>query len=212
MNFISTNTTPITKLMIQNAARELDCEPAAIEAVSMTEAPNGGFISAPDNRPVILFESHSFHTLTKGQYDKSVLSKPNLNYDSNLDISTPTWIHNYGAAGTHQYDRLLAAMTLDSTAALESASWGKYQIMGSNFYTAGFSTVEFMVEAMVACEQNHLEAFVSFILNTDMAEYLANKDWSHFALHYNGVGQIDYYANKIEQNYLLAVKNGWNNS
>src|SRR5229473_2537817 len=83
-----------------------------IKAVSHVEAPAGGFIAAPDNRPVILFESHAFHTLTKGIYD-----------NSHPGISTDAWVKNYGASGSHQYDRLNEALALNRDAALQAASW-----------------------------------------------------------------------------------------
>src|SRR6267142_882387 len=117
--------TPLAPDDINKEARALGVEPAAIHAVCDVESAGSGFL--PDKRPVILFESHSFHTLTEGAYD-----------DSDPGISTPSWVRNYGAGGAHQYDRLLEAVTLDRRAALQSASWGRFQVMGSNYSVCGF--------------------------------------------------------------------------
>ena len=43
----------------QKAAKELNCEVAAIRAVAEVESLKGGFL--PDGRPKILFERHVFH-------------------------------------------------------------------------------------------------------------------------------------------------------
>lgn len=185
--FESSNTAPLTDADLANAARELGCTPKDIRAVSHVEAPNGGFIIAPDSRPVILFESHAFHTLTNGQYDVS-----------HSNISTSSWIKNYRASGSHQYDRLHEAITLNRSAALQAASWGKYQIMGLNYKNAGYDSVEEFVADMATSEQYQLDAFVAFLQNTGIDKDLAHEDWHSFAWHYNGSGQVDFYANKIK--------------
>ena len=199
MEFQSTNTAPVTKRNIQLAAKVIGCEPAAVQAVSMIEAPKGGFLPDPDNRPTILFESHTFHTLTKGVYD-----------NAHANISTSNWVHNYGAAGAHQYDRLQEAINLNREAALESASWGKYQIMGMNFQSAGFNNVEDFVASMCVSEVKQLNAFVSFIVKNNIAQYMRTKDWSRFALRYNGAGQVPYYSSLISSAYSKALAAGWN--
>lgn len=170
------------------AAEQLGCEVRAINAVSRVEAPHGGFNY--DGRPVILFESHAFHTATAGLYD-----------GTHPGISTPSWVHNYGPGGAHQYDRLYEAIALSREAALSSASWGRYQIMGSNYSEAGYDTVEAFVEDMCHSEAYQLDAFVAFLKNTGIDQSLKAKDWRTFAGRYNGLGQIDKYAADIEAAY-----------
>lgn len=77
-------------------------------------------------------------------------------------------------------------MNLDAQAALESASWGRFQIMGFNYRSAGYTTLANFVLAMFQSEANHLIAFVNFIKAQGLAEALANKDWAAFAAGYNG--------------------------
>lgn len=204
IEFKSSNTSPLTKQDIKNAAVILKCEPAAIQAVSSVESgPHGGFINDQNDPysscPIILFESHSFHILTHGKYDSS-----------HPGISTSTWVHNYGTSGGHQYERLEEAIKLDRSAALESASWGAYQIMGSNFDPAGYDNVEDFVKGMVDSAAGQLDAFICFLQNQGIDKYFQTKDWTHFALRYNGAGQVQYYAQHIEKAYQDAVAQGWN--
>jgi hypothetical protein len=112
-------------------------------------------------------------------------------------------VHNYGAAGAHQYDRLYEAILLDRRAALQSASWGKYQITGANFAQAGYASVDDFVLDMCHDEGYQLDAFVAFIQNDPpMQQALRNKEWSSFARRYNGPGQVESYAALIEKAYV----------
>ncbi len=185
--FDAKTTTPLSDADLAAAAATLGCEVAAIQAVSEVESGHSGFT---DGKPTILFESHSFHTQTNGKYDRS-----------HPGISTPTWVHNYGAAGAHQYDRLTEAIALDRRAALMSASWGKFQIMGSNFSLAGYDNVEAFVADMCESEAFQLDAFVAFLQNTGIDKNLKAKDWTGFARGYNGSGQVEMYASRIASAY-----------
>ena len=55
---------------------------------------------------------------------------------------------------------------LDEPAALKSASWGLFQIMGENYGAAGFRSVEAFVDAMLTRRSNHLLSFINFVKNT----------------------------------------------
>src|SRR5271157_1553905 len=79
-------------------------------SVVSVETSGCGFL--PDRRPKILFERHIFHRLTSGRFDAD-----------DPDVSQPSQ-GGYGPSGTHQYDRLAAAIQLDRAAALQSTSWG----------------------------------------------------------------------------------------
>jgi len=101
------------------------------------------------------------------------------------DVSQPS-SGGYGPGGAHQYERLAAAIQLDRTAALQSASWGLGQIMGENSKVAGFAKVEDMVTSMVASEDNQLRAMAAFIKASGMDQSLRRHDWAGFARRYNG--------------------------
>ncbi|ECC1662663.1 N-acetylmuramidase family protein, partial [Salmonella enterica subsp. salamae] len=175
----------------ENAAKELECEVAAIKAVAKTETGGSGsyfkFEQEDDYVPAILFERHHFHKYTNGKYD------------SQSDISN----RNSGGYGvrTDQYPKLLRAYALDKNAALKSASWGKFQILASNYQSAGYSSPEEFVMSISESEKNHLAVFVNFI-NSDpvLLRAIRNKDWLSFALRYNGPRQ-DGYDERMRVNY-----------
>jgi hypothetical protein len=182
--------TPLGPDDVAATAAKLQCEPAAIWAVCDIESAGGGFL--PDKRPKILFEAHIFGGLTQHRFDAS---HPN--------VSSQIWDRAlYGAAGVHQYDRLAEAIELDRAAALQSASWGMFQILGMNFAACGFAAVEDYVAAMCDGEGVQLAAFAAFCRHAGLDRFLRARDWTQFALGYNGPGEAanDYDA-KLEAAY-----------
>lgn len=189
----------LTPADFTKAAQRLQCTVAQIRAVDEVESGGGwftdmradilaadgpgGFIDGP-NLPKILFEAHWFDHYTGGKYRGT---HPN--------ISSASWNRRLYVGGQGEYARLANAMKLDRVAALKSASWGRYQIMGFNHSKAGFTTVDAFVEAMKLNEREHLEAFVNFVLNSPgLAGKLRKISNMHadcipFALEYNGPGQ-----------------------
>jgi hypothetical protein len=181
--------TPLSEADLDAAAAELGCERAVIDAVCDVESSGGGFLA--DGRPKILFEAHAFHTATGGRWDRT-----------NPNISSPTWDRSlYGASGGHQYDRLAEAIALDRNAALESASWGRFQIMGNNYAAAGFANAETLVNAMCDREAAHLGAFIAFCRKNGLVDALQHHDWPTFARKYNGPGQVAHYAALLKAAY-----------
>jgi hypothetical protein len=131
---------------IENAAKEVGCDEATIRAVIDVES-GGGFL--PDKRPKILFERHHFHRHTGGRFDAS-----------HPEISASKGGGYKGKAA--EYQKLERAIGLDREAALKSASWGAFQILGSNHMAAGYPDVQSFCTSMCRGEDDHLRAFVSF--------------------------------------------------
>lgn len=153
------------------ASVELGCELAAIKAVAEVESAGDPFMA--DGRPRILFERHIFSSRTGRVHDAA-----------HPDISSRSAGGYKG--GTAEYSRLAAAIALDRKSALESASWGKFQVMGFNHMICGYDTVETFVDAMCASEENQLDAFVSFVKANRLDRPLRARDWAAFARGYNG--------------------------
>jgi hypothetical protein len=164
--------TPLTDNGFRDILQAADLAPAEIWSVLSVETSGCGYLR--DRRPKVLFERHIFSRLTEGRFD-----------EDDPDISQRT-AGGYGPAGSHQLDRLNAAIQLDRPAALKSASWGLGQIMGENFRPAGFTDVEAMVKSMVACEDNQLRAMVAFMDTQKLIGTLKAHDWPGFARRYNG--------------------------
>ncbi len=170
-------------------ARTLGCETAAVKAVVETEVGIRGPFDA-QGRPTVLFERHVFSRLTGGKYDKSY-----------PDISNKV-AGGYGHF-SEQYEKLERASKLDKTAALQSASWGAFQIMGENNRQAGFQSVDDFVSAMKLSVQKQSVAFINFIKNDhSLTKSLQHKHWREFARIYNGPAyQANNYDTKMRQNY-----------
>jgi N-acetylmuramidase len=159
----------------ERAARTLQCEIAGIKAVAEVESRGDGFLAS--GRPKILFEAHVFSRRTQHKYD-----------GTHSDISSLRSNRALYKGGEKEYERLEKAMALSPQAALESASWGRFQIMGFNHQNAGFASVETFVNAMFESEGRHLDAFISFLEATGLTAALREKRWADFARGYNGKG------------------------
>lgn len=140
-------------------------------------------------RPIILFERHKFAEHTNNRFNRS-----------HPDISN-TVPGKWGAPG-RQYERLRRAAMLDETAALKSASWGMFQILGQYHAAAGYPTVAAFVDGMMGDVAAHLQAFIGFIQATKgLHRALKDKDWPKFARYYNGV---DYAKGDYDTRMSLA--------
>jgi peptidoglycan hydrolase-like protein with peptidoglycan-binding domain len=133
-------------------AARLQCETSAIEAIVETEVAIRGPFDA-QGRPTILYERHKFHKHTGGRYDAA-----------HPDLSSPK--NSIYGKYSEQYSKLERAMKLNSSAALQSASWGAFQILGENHVQAGHPTVDSFVAAMKSGILGQTEAFVALFLPT----------------------------------------------
>lgn len=158
----------------RDAAVKLRCEVAAIKAVAHVESRGDGFmIWKGEEVPKILFERHIFHRLTDGRYDKS---HPHLSNENP---------GGYGAESI-QHDKLTEAVTLDREAALQSASWGKFQVMGFNWEMVGYPDLQTFINAAYNSEADHLNMFIGFVMANKIDDEIREKRWEDFARKYNG--------------------------
>lgn len=102
-----------------------EVQAAVLKAIVEVESSGSGFLN--DGRAKILFEGHKFwHWL------KEFGKKPEELISGNEDILYEKWTRQYYRGGAGEYDRLSKAMNIDRKAAIYSASWGKFQILGEN--------------------------------------------------------------------------------
>ncbi|HEX3006541.1 MAG TPA: N-acetylmuramidase family protein, partial [Bacteroidales bacterium] len=186
---------------INDLADKYQLESAAIKAVIKVETGGSGFLA--DGRPKILFEGHIFW---------NELKKANIKPEEYVvkfpDIVYPHWTKQYYKGGTGEYDRLEKAKLIHEEAALKSASWGLFQIMGFNYSMAGFDSVDAFVKSQYESEKEHLQAFINFITYKNNAQakatidFLREKDWKSFAARYNGPRYAEnQYDRKLEIAY-----------
>jgi hypothetical protein len=170
-------------------AQALDVEEPALRAVAAVESAGDGFLAQSD-LPKILFEGHAFHRLTQGRFDTS---HPTLSF--------PKWTKKFYVGGAGEWQRLNTACTLERAAALQSASWGMFQIMGFNYALCGVGDVEAFVARQRAGAAEQLQCFAHFISRKVFLSALRVKDWAKFAAAYNGPG---YAANQYDKKLAAA--------
>ncbi|WP_445000904.1 N-acetylmuramidase domain-containing protein [Halomonas mongoliensis] len=160
------------------AADELKVPVAAIMAVNEVESRGSGFFS--NGRPAILFERH---IMARRLRHHGIDPIPYCT--RHPDLVNTRWGGYIG--GIREYERLARAQRIHETSALESASWGLFQIMGFHWQHLGYTSVQHYVELMHRSERDHLEAFVRFIRrDTMLLSSLRNQEWARFARRYNG--------------------------
>lgn len=188
----------LTENDYRTAAGILKCDVAAIKAVAEVESSGDGFLL--DGRLKILFEGHQFYKYTKGAFTGS---HPSLCF--------PKWTREFYAKGktsnirgAGESARLDAAMQLNRTAALLSASYGKFRIMGFNFAICGFVTVHAFYITLQKNEGEHLKAFCSYIKGNCLDDELRSQEWDKFACRYNGP---EYKKNRYGEKLTAAFHN-----
>ncbi len=200
VNFNQSNDKKISPADVTNLAQEFGIEPAATWSILKNETGGkGGFYATGRDvdKPKILFEGHIFYSLMK---KKGLLEKVT---DNSMNILYPTWGQRGNAYSLNQYDRLNAAIQYDLQSALASASWGVGQLMGNNYASCGFKSVEEMVRYMYYSEKEQFRAMLRFIKgNKKMAQHLSDKNWAGFARAYNGPGYaVNKYDEKLATTY-----------
>lgn len=178
-----------------NAARELDVDEATVRAVAEVESNGKGFLSSGE--PKILFERHVFYKRLKAKGINPDLAPP--------DICSPSAGGYKG--GIEEHARLKRAVLIDRDAALESASWTAFQIMGYHWRLMGYARLQDFINDAYKSEEEHLMMFVRFIkANEAMHAALVNKHWSTFARLYNGPAYAkNNYDVKLEKAYKTYV-------
>ena len=171
--------------------REIGVGEDELHAVMDVEA--AGSPSDNRGRLKMLFEPHVFYRNLRGE-ERARAVREGLAY--------PDWRRGYPA---DSYPRLMAAMAINETAALRSASWGRSQILGENHKMAGYATPQEMVLDFAKDEDNHIEAMVRFIKSAKIDDELRAHDWAGFARGYNGAS----YAQHGYHTKLAAAYDKW---
>lgn len=184
-----------------NTAKSLGIELAVLKAITLTEAKEFGFFN--NGFPVILFERHKFYNF--------LLKETGMIDTAKIFIAHPD-ICNARAGGyiggEREITRLNKAISINETAALLSASYGLFQIMGFNFSICGYKDVNTFVSDMKASERNQLKAFTGFVKSQPkLLDALKVKNWPLVARLYNGPTYAqNSYDKKLEFNYKLSLK------
>lgn len=187
-----------------NAAARLGVELAAIMALNEVESQGNGFLD--NGKPKILFERHiMYRQLGKPRApgDDAAELKTTANQ---LVVTKPNLVNpkpgGY-AGGTAEHQRLANARLINNLCALESASWGAFQVMGYHALRLGYDSVADFTDQMARGENEQFEAFVRFIeADPALLKSLKGKKWAAFARAYNGPDFArNLYDTKLERAY-----------
>ncbi|MDN6874629.1 N-acetylmuramidase family protein [Pseudomonas citronellolis] len=170
------------------AAERLGLPLATIYAVNEVESAGAGFLG--NGKPKVLFERHQMYRqlCTPRHPDDDVAALKR--HADELAAQYPSLINSKPggyAGGTAEHQRLAQARLIDDTAALESASWGAFQIMGYHATRLGYESVQAFAAAMSTSEAAQFDAFVRFIdADAALMKALKARKWADFAKLYNG--------------------------
>lgn len=184
------------------ASLRLGVPVAAVYALNEVESKGRGFLD--NGKPVILYERHVMYKrlqLVRSPADdeEQLLQRALL-----LAKQAPALVNPKAGGyigGTAEHQRLAQARQLDDVAALESASWGAFQVMGYHWQRLGYASIHDFVAAMDRSEAEHLEVFVRYIeADTNLLKALKTQKWATVAKLYNGPDyQRNLYDVKLER-------------
>lgn len=184
---VNRNAPRLTNTDIEAAASALRCTTRHIRALLAVES--GGASFGPEGRPVILFEPHVFHRRTDGRF-------------SPASFSYARWkALPYPKSQQARWEQMADAAARNHAAALESASWGLFQIMGFHWKALGYASAGSFAESMKASEAAQLDAMINFVKVNGLDDELraggtSADSWRAFARGYNGEG---YAANRYHE-------------
>jgi hypothetical protein len=183
-----------------NAAREIGVEAAAVHAVASVESGGRTGFDA-QKRPKIRYENHYFRKLTKGRYDHS-------HPDLSCAYGSKQYKLTHGKK-SDQWDLLHRAFALAPDEAVQSVSWGMFQVMGVAYKDIGWQDLQRFVLDMFASEGQHLRAFLGFCRHNGLVGYLKSHNWAAFARGYNGPAYAaNAYDVKMRTYYNQYAKSG----
>lgn len=107
------------------------------------------------------------------------------------------------------YKRLVKAYSLDSEAALQSCSWGSFQIMGRWFSTMGYPNAHAFAKAMSRSEKEQMRALILYAkkVNPGLVNIMKEKDFDALAAAFNGTSYMqNKYHIKLRNSYEKWLK------
>jgi len=195
--------------LLESLASMLGIDPAVAVAVVATES--GGRGMGEDGRMIIRFENHVFWSYwgknnpdafnALFQFDAN---KVWLGHQCRPNPNSP-WQSFHDQLQAGEWSAFGVAQGLDDHAAKLSISMGLPQIMGFNFTSIGYNSVEEMYDAFSVDERVQLSGFFDFVrgkrATSPRVAALQAKDFGSFAAQYNGAGQVELYSGRIQSYY-----------
>ena len=169
-------------------AKRLGVPEIVIRAISEVETQGEAYLD--NGKLKILFERHRMYFYLSKKHSKSYANQMMEKYP-NL-VNTETGGYHGGVA---EHTRLALAKQIDEECALQSASWGRFQLMGENWKDLGYASVQEFVAQHEQSESLQFEAFLRFCewkdgtvgdKKTTLLDALRDQDWHSVFTLYNG--------------------------
>jgi 3D (Asp-Asp-Asp) domain-containing protein len=194
--------------LLKALAEQLEIDPAAAVAVLTVES--GGRAFDANGRMIIRFENHVFHD----RWGKDNLGVYQQHFQFNAGqrwtghVWRPSANEMWRTSHTSQDEEWRVfefARSLNDTAAKLSISMGGAQIMGFNYATLGYDSVQQMFDAFSVNERDQIIGFFNFVRGgaapSKRIAALQALDFVAFAQLYNGIGQATQYSDAIQSAY-----------
>ncbi len=194
--------------LLRTLSAQLAIDPAAAVAVLSVES--GGRAFDANGRTIIRFENHIFYDRwgkqNEARFNQFFTFASGQRWTGHSWRSDPAqpWQTCHGSQD-NEWAVFNFACTLDDTAAKSSISMGGPQIMGFNYATLGYASVQEMFDAFARSEREQIIGFFNFVKGRQATSAritaLQTLDFESFARSYNGPGQTEYYGNLIRSVY-----------
>jgi len=189
---------PLAPGQLASIAAEYGLAEAHVRTVMQVETAGHAYNSV--GWPDFLFEPHKF-------YQNIPKAKLQTAIDEGLAYKSWKGPGSYPKTPALRVEQFLKAAALDETAAIESASWGLGQILGSECEEAGYPTPQAMLQAFMDSEEAQIRGMLNLIkhrgLDKDLRNFPNMAACRHFALRYNGAA----YA---KNNYHVKLQSAFN--
>ncbi|WP_114154072.1 N-acetylmuramidase domain-containing protein [Chromobacterium haemolyticum] len=182
---------------LQAAAERLGVGVSVVKAINAVESRGSGFLA--DGRPVILLERHVAYQRAGKQAGPLAAQYPAL-------CNKARGGYAGGAAEWARFASL--AIIGGEQLAIESCSWGAFQIMGYHWQRLDYVGASEWRLAMESGEPAQLDAFVRFVLaEPALLKALQAKKWAAVARLYNGPAyRENLYDAKLQAAYERAER------
>ncbi len=177
----SSNTKTLSESDLVKAAELLGVPVAAVATVAQVESSGHGFDAT--EKPAILFERHVFYKqlIDNGKKESDVIAMSER-MQNIINKKRGGYV-----GGSGEQSRFSSACQIDEVSAIESCSWGMFQLMGYHWARLGYTDAQDFRLHMQESEGEQLQAFCKFILtDKSMLKALKEQSWEVFAKLYNG--------------------------
>lgn len=189
-------------LAIERSAAKHGLDPKLARAVIMVESAGNGFANG---KLIARFEPRVWLTM-KLPEELRETGKLLFAYGNRPDqdrISLGGVWRPFHGNNALEHLAIALASAVDRESAIESASYGLPQMMGFNATMVGYRDAAQMVEAFTRSEEAQVDAFFAYCEKKRNAtrsalDALRQRDFVEFARLYNGIGQEEAYAKRIQ--------------